>query len=175
MDANLTPFLSREEIAAAVRRLAGELDRDYAGQPPVLVGILKGGFMFLADLAREMQTPLRGIEFMRVASYGSGTVSSGRPRVVKGVPREMIAGQPVVVVEDIIDTGITTSAVLRYLRRHRPASLEVCVLLDKPSRRQVEVDGRYGGFAIPDRFVVGYGLDLDQRYRELPAIYVVGE
>ncbi len=173
MDANLTPFLSKEQIAVAVQRLAGELDQDYGGRSPLIVGVLKGGFIFTADLVRQLRTRLRGIEFMQVTSYGSGMVSSGRPRVVKGIAAELIVGQHVVVVEDIVDTGITTSAVSRYLRRHRPASLEVCALLDKPARRQIGIDIRYVGISIPDRFVVGYGLDLDQRFRELPEIYVV--
>ena len=171
----LTLYLSRQDIAAAVERLAEQLDRDYNRRPPVLVGILKGGFIFLADLVRQMKTPLNGIEFLQVASYGPGTVSSGQPRVIKGIPAEVISGRNVIVVEDIVDTGLTTAFVLRYLWRRRPASLEVCALLDKPARRQCQVCVKYVGFTVPDRFLVGYGLDLAQRYRELPGIYILEE
>ena len=171
----LTPFLSRQQIGAAVKRLAGELDQDYQRRPPVLVGCLKGGFVFLADLVRQLKIPLRSIELMQVTSYAGATSSPGTARVIKGVPSGSITGQDVIVVEDIIDTGVTTATFLRYLRRHRPASLEVCALLDKPSRRRVEVSIRYVGITIPNRFVVGYGLDLDQRYRELPDIYTIAE
>ena len=170
MVAKLNPLLSQAEIGQAVKRLAGELDRDYHQQPPVLVGILKGGFIFLSDLIRRMKTPIRSIEFLQFSSYGSTTVTSGRPRVTVGLPPGAIAGQHVVVVEDIVDTGITAAAILRYLRRHHPASVRLCVLLDKPARRRVPVDISYVGFTIPDRFVVGYGLDWDQGYRHLPDI-----
>ena len=169
----LEPFLSGQEIAGLVARLAGEIDRDYQGRSLALVGVLRGGFVFLADLARQLETPVGRVDFVRVESYGDGMVSSGRPRIVQGVPRDSIVGRDVVVVEDIVDTGATTAAVLRYLRRFRPASLTLCSLLDKPSRRQVSVEADYVGMAIPDRFVVGYGLDLDQRYRDLPGIWVV--
>ena len=169
----LEPFLSGQDIAGLVARLAGEIDRDYRGRSLALVGVLRGGFVFLADLARQLETPVGRVDFVRVESYGDGMVGSGRPRIVQGVPRDSIVGRDVVVVEDIVDTGATTAAVLRYLRRSRPASLKLCSLLDKPSRRQVRVEADYVGMAIPDRFVVGYGLDLDQRYRDLPGIWVV--
>ena len=175
MDHNLTLYLSQGEIADAVRRLAGELDQEYYRSDPVLVGVMKGAFIFLADLVRQMKTPLGRVELVHVSSYGPGRTTSGRARMVKSTPRESIQGQHVVLVEDIVDTGITTSTVLKHLCRYRPASVEVCVLLDKPARRQVEVNPRFVGFTIPDRFVVGYGLDLDQRYRQLPDIYTVDE
>ena len=123
----------------------------------------------------RLNTPLPRIELAQVSSYSTGKVTSGRARMIKRIPREAIRGQDVILVEDIIDTGITTSTVLKHLSRHRPASLEVCTLLDKPARRLAEVSPRFVGFTIPDCFVVGYGLDLDQRYRELPDIYTVGE
>ena len=173
MEAKLNPFLSQPEINQAVKRLAGELDRDYRQEPPVLLGVLKGGFIFLSDLVRHMKTPIRCIEFLQVSSYGAGTATSGGPRIVGSPPAGTIAGQHVVVVEDIVDTGITTAAILRYLRRQRPASVRVCVLLDKPAGRQVQVEISYRGFTIPDRFVVGYGLDLDQGYRQLPDIWAL--
>jgi hypoxanthine phosphoribosyltransferase len=169
----LVPLISQQEIAAAVQRLAGELDRDYGHGSPTVVGILRGCFIFLADLVRQMDTPLHSIEFLRLSSYGAGTVSSGRARVVMGLPPQAVAGRDVIVVEDIVDTGITTNAALRYLGRRQPASLRLCALLDKPSRRQVPVTIDYLGFTVPDRFLVGYGTDLDQRYRQLPAIYTL--
>lgn len=159
----------------AVVRLAAQLDLDYRRRPPVLVGILKGGFVFMADLIRQMKTPLQNIEFLQVASYGPGKISSGRPRMVKGIPAKVISGRDVIVVEDIVDTGVTTAFILDYLGRRRPASLEVCALLDKPGRRQCQVCVKYVGFTVPDRFLVGYGLDLAQRYRELPEIYALEE
>lgn len=169
----LVRLLSREELATATTWLAAELDRDYRGRSPVLVGVLKGGFVFLADLVRRMETPIRAIEFLRLSSYGAAAESSGRARVVIGLPPETVRGQDVILVEDIVDTGITCMSALRYLRRRRPASLKLCVLLDKPSRRRVPLTADYRGLIVPDRFLVGYGLDLDQRYRQLPEIYVV--
>ena len=168
-------LFSREELAAAVKRLAQELDQDYRHRCPVVVGILKGAFVFLTDLVQQMDTPLRSIEFLRLSSYGAGTVSSGRAKVVMGLSAQVIEGQEVILVEDIVDTGITTTAALRYLRRLRPASLKVCALLDKPARRRVAVAIDYLGFTVPDRFLVGYGIDLDQRYRQLPEIYYLEE
>jgi hypoxanthine phosphoribosyltransferase len=120
-----------------------------------------------------MKTPLRDVEFMRLSSYGSGTVSSGQATLLAGLPREAIAGQDVIVIEDIVDTGITISTVLDYLRAYHPASLKLCTLLDKPARRKIPVKIDYVGLAIPDRFVVGYGIDYDQKYRQLPDIYTL--
>jgi len=173
METNLIPLISQDEIAAAVERLAAELDRDYRRRPPLLVGVLKGGFIFLADLIRRMKTPLTGVEFLRVSSYGSARISSGKARVLMGVPRQVIQGRDVIVVEDIIDTGLTTTAVLRYLLRRHPATLRVCTLLDKPARRRTPVQVDYVGITVPDRFLVGYGLDLGERYRQLPDIYTL--
>ena len=170
----LVSLLTRQEIQKAVQRLAAELDRDYTDRCPLLVAVLRGSFVFLADLVRLMRTPLT-IEFVRLSSYPQGAISSGRPRLVLGLPREVVEGCDVVVVEDIVDTGITTEACLRYLKRRRPASLRVCALLDKPERRQVPVDIDYRGLVVPDRFLVGYGLDVDQQYRQLPEIYAVEE
>ena len=168
----LTPLWSPEKIAERVRGLAAEIDRDYAPEPPVLVGALKGGFVFLADLVRQMQLPVE-IEFIRLSSYGSETTSSGRVRVQWGPKREAIEGRPVIVVDDILDTGLTTRAALQHLKRKRPSSLRLCTLLDRPERRRVEVKADYTGFTFSGQFVVGYGLDLDQRYRHLPGIFGV--
>ena len=163
-----------EAIDNAVRRLARELDRDYADRPPVLVGVLKGGFIFLADLVRLMQVSVLSVEFLRLSSYGGNTVSSGAPRIVVGLPEDAVLNRHLVLVEDIVDTGLTTAA-LEYLREKKPASIRLCVLLDKPERRRVPAVIDYLGFTVPDRFLVGYGLDLDQRYRQLPGIYMLNQ
>ncbi len=167
----LTPYLDAEAIDSAVRRLARELDRDYAVRPPVFVGVLKGSFIFLADLVRRMQVSVLSVEFLRFSSYGGNTTSSGAPRIVFGLPDDAVRNRHLVLVEDIVDTGLTTAAALKYLRKKKPASISVCVLLDKPERRRVPTLIDYLGFTVPDRFLVGYGLDLDQRYRQLPGIY----
>lgn len=175
MEKKLICLISPEEIATIVRRVAQELDRDYENRSPVLVGMLKGAFVYLADLIRHMQTPIRNLEFIRLSSYGASTVSSGRALVVTGLPKGTVTGQDVILIEDIVDTGITTRAALRYLRRDQPASLRLCTLLDKPGRRRVPVTIDYLGQTVPDRFVVGYGIDFDQQYRQLPAIYTLEE
>jgi len=169
----LVRVLSSGEIAARVRDLAGQLDRDYRGLRPVLVGVLKGAFIFLADLVREMNTPVE-IDFLRMASY-RGTATSARVRVLQGPARDMIQGRHAVLVEDIVDTGLSTAAAVRHLRRKRPASLKLCVLLDRPDRRRTPVQPDYLGFAVPGRFLVGYGLDIDQRCRHLPEVYAIDD
>lgn len=175
MASHLTLYLSHEDITDAVERLAQELDQQYQHRELVVVGVIKGAFIFLADLVRQMKTPIRRIELVQAASYGSGTVSPGQVSILDNMPGKALEGRDVLLVEDIIDSGITTDTIIKLLYRHRPASLEVCTLLDKPSRRQTNVTPRFVGFTIPDQFVVGYGLDLDQRYRQLPDIYVVTE
>lgn len=166
-------LLSRTEIAAAIDRLAAEVRRDYLGKCPLLVGILKGSFVFMADLVRRLDFPLE-IDFVRLSSYGHGTESSGQVRVVQGL-RSPVRGREVLVIEDIVDTGLTDSYFLEYLRKKRPASLRLCSLLDKPARRRFPVTIDYLGFSIPDRFVVGYGLDLDEKYRNLSDVCVLVE
>jgi hypoxanthine phosphoribosyltransferase len=175
MDRSPEPLIAQATIAATVQRLAQAIDRDYEGRSPLLIGILKGSFIFLADLVRAMQVPIRDVEFMRLSSYGSSTVSSGRAQMLMAIAAETIADQDVIVVEDIIDTGITTTTALEVLRQCRPASLKLCALLDKPERRQQPVQIDYLGFTIPDRFIVGYGIDFNQQYRQLPAIYELDE
>lgn len=170
----LVLLLSRQEIGEVVRRLAAEIDRDYAGRELLLVVILRGAFVFAADLVREMRTPVR-VDFVRISSYPTGTVTTGGPRVVTGVRREEVRGRDVLLVEDILDTGLSVDRLLKYLRRMGPASLRVCALLDKPSRRRVDVPLHYRGTTVPDRFLVGYGLDMDQRCRNLSDIYWVQE
>lgn len=167
----LIPLFSQTEIAATVERIAQELDRDYENRSPLLIGILKGSFIFLADLVRNMKTPTAHIEFIRLSSYGSATVSAGQAKMVMGLTEKAVKNQDVIVVEDIVDTGMTTTTALDYLRQWQPASLKLCALLDKPSRRQIPVTIDYLGFTVPDRFIVGYGIDFAQQYRQLPAIY----
>ncbi len=161
-------LLSEEQIRAKVAELAGDIDRDYAGLEPLLVGVLKGAVMVMADLARAVSVPLT-MDFMAVSSYGSSTSSSGVVRILKDLDKD-ISGRHVLVVEDIIDSGLTLSWLLRNLRSRGPASVEVCALMRKPEAIQVEVPVRYVGFDIPNQFVVGYGLDYAERYRDLPFV-----
>jgi hypoxanthine phosphoribosyltransferase len=164
-------LLNADEIAARVAELGAQLAADYAGRTPVLISVLKGSIVFLADLIRAMDVPLN-VDLMEVSSYGSATESSGQVRILKDLSSS-IEGRDVVVVEDIIDTGLTLNYLLRYLGERNPASVRVCCLLDKPARRLAEIDIDYRGFSIPDRFVIGYGLDYDERYRNLPYIGVL--
>jgi hypoxanthine phosphoribosyltransferase len=164
-------LISRDEIAKAVARLAREIKRDYQGKQPLLIGILKGSFVFMADLIRQLDLPLE-LEFVKLSSYGAARESSGKVRVVQGL-QTLIKGRDVLVVEDIVDTGITTSFLLDYLKKKKPASLKLCVLTDKPSRRRVPVPIDYLGFTVPDKFIVGYGIDCDERFRNLPHIYAL--
>jgi len=164
-------LISRDEIAKAVDRLASEIKRDYQGKQPLLIGVLKGSFMFMADLVRQLDLPLE-LDFIRLSSYGAARESSGKVRIVQGV-KTPIKGRDVLVVEDIVDTGITISCLLDYLKKKKPASLKLCTLTDKPARRRVSIPIDYRGFTVPNKFIVGYGLDLDQRFRNLPDIYVI--
>ncbi len=164
-------LISRDEIANAVDRLASEIKRDYQGKQPLLIGVLKGAFVFMADLMRQLDLPLE-LEFVRLSSYGAARESSGSVRVIQGL-KTPIEGRDVLVIEDIVDTGITISLLLDYLRNKNPASLKLCVLTDKPSRRRVPVSIDYLGFTVPDKFVVGYGLDFAEKFRYLPEICVI--
>jgi hypoxanthine phosphoribosyltransferase len=164
-------LLTDAQIQARVVELGAELSRDYDGRDPVLVSVLKGSIIFLADLVRAMEISL-SVDLMEVSSYGASTESSGQVRILKDLSRP-IEGREVVVVEDIIDTGLTLNYLLRYLREKGPASLRICCLLDKPARRLAPIEIAYRGFTIPDRFVIGYGLDYDEHYRNLPYIGVL--
>ncbi len=164
-------LINRDEIAAAIDRLAREIKRDYQGKQPLLIGVLKGSFVFMADLIRQLDLPLE-LDFIRLSSYGAARESSGKVRVVQGV-KTPIKGRDVLVIEDIVDTGITISVLLDYLKKKQPASLKLCTLTYKPSRRRVPVSIDYHGFTVPNKFIVGYGLDLNQRFRNLPDIYVL--
>jgi hypoxanthine phosphoribosyltransferase len=160
---------SPEEIQRRVRELAEQITSDFAGQEPIMLGVLKGCFIFLSDLVRQVDLPLE-IDFVRLASYGSSDTSSGRVQLVKA-PEISITGRPVLVVEDIIDTGNTLKWLVEYLQGMQPSSVNLCVLVDKAERREVEVEVDYVGFKVPYGFLVGYGLDFDERFRFLPGIY----
>jgi len=156
-----------------VRELGVEISRDYQGKELFLVGVLKGAVFFLSDLMRAIEVPCE-VDFMAVASYGSSTDSSGVVRILKDLDAT-IEGKDVLIVEDIIDSGLTLSYLLRTLRAREPRSLEVCALLTKPERREVDLPIRYTGFEIPNKFVIGYGLDHAERYRNLPYVAVLQE
>jgi hypoxanthine phosphoribosyltransferase len=164
-------LISHEQIQARVTELGRQLAADYDGRFPVLVSVLKGSIVFLADLVRSMPVPL-SIDLMELSSYGASTESSGQVRILKDLSGP-IEGRDVIVVEDIIDTGLTLNYLLKYLHDRGPATIRICCLLDKPARRLAEIDIDYRGFTIADRFVIGYGLDYDERYRNLPYIGVL--
>jgi hypoxanthine phosphoribosyltransferase len=159
------------EISAKVREMGARITEDYAGERPLLIGILRGAIVVMGDLMREINLPCE-IDLMDISSYGSGTSSSGAVRLLKDL-EEDITGRHVLIIEDIIDTGLTLSYLRRSLLARRPASLEICALVTKPSRRKVDLPVKYLGFEVPDEFVVGYGLDYDGAYRNLPDICVL--
>ena len=164
-------LLDTETVASRVRALGTQLTADFGDRDPVLVSVLKGSLVFLADLIRAMEMPV-SIDLMEVSSYGAGTESSGQVRILKDLSGS-IEGRHLIVVEDIIDTGLTLNYLLKYLADKGPASISIVCLLDKPARRLAEIPIDYTGFSIPDRFVVGYGLDYDERYRNLPYVGVL--
>ncbi len=164
-------LISRDEIVKTVDRLACEISRHYQGRRPLFIAVLKGSFVFMSDLVRRLDLPLE-VEFIKLSSYGAARESSGEARVVQGLETS-IKDRDVLVVEDIVDTGVTISFLLDYLRKKKPASLKLCALADKPSRRTVPVPIDYLGFTVPDKFVVGYGLDCDEKFRNLPDIYAM--
>jgi hypoxanthine phosphoribosyltransferase len=166
-------LVSEEDLQRRVRELGQEISRDYEGRDLFLVGVLKGAVFFLSDLMRAIDVPSE-VDFMAVASYGSSTDSSGVVRILKDLDAS-IEGREVLIVEDIVDSGLTLSYLLRTLRAREPRSLEVCALLTKPERRKVELPIRYVGFEIPNRFAIGYGLDHAERYRNLPYVAVLDE
>lgn len=166
--ASLPIIVSQAEIAAAVKRLAAAITKDYRDKNPIFIGVLKGSFIFLADLVRQLHFPLE-VDFIKVSSYGSGTETSGKVKVIQELKLD-IKNRPVLVVEDIIDTGITVAFLMDYLKKKKPASLKLCALTDKPARQRVAVKIDYRGITVPDKFLVGYGLDCDEKYRNLPDI-----
>ncbi len=161
-------LFDRKEIETAVRRLASEISQDYRHKNPLLLGILRGSFVFLADLIRHLDFPLE-VDFIGLSSYGSSTQTSGKIKVVKQLETP-VRDRHVLVVEDIVDTGLTTAFLLDYLQKQKTASVKVCALTSKPSRREVTVNIDYLGFTVPNKFLVGYGLDANQKFRNLPDI-----
>ena len=168
---SMEPLFSAEEIAARIDSLAAQIDRDYHGQEILMIAVLKGSFLFVADLIRAVKTPTI-IDFVRLASYGSATQSSGIIEVRKDLEMS-IKDKHVLVVEDIVDSGLTLESLRTMLLNRQPASLKICTLIDKQSHRVTDVPVDYIGFSMDDGFIVGYGLDLDERYRDLPDIRVV--
>ena len=166
-------IITREEIAKKVNELASEIKKDYKGKNPLLIGILKGSFVFMSDLIRAMNMPVE-VDFVRLSSYGAGKESSGKIRLIKDVETP-IKDRHVLVIEDIVDRGRTVRFLLDYLSFREPASLKLCALFDKPSGRKVEVHIDYTGFTVPDAFVVGYGLDLGEKFRYLPDLCILEE
>ena len=164
-------LLTEEEVDKRIQEIGEQISKDYEGKQVHLVCVLKGGSFFMCELAKRISVPV-SLDFMSVASYGSDTKSSGVVKIVKDLD-DSIKGKAVLVVEDIVDSGRTLSYLLEMLRDRGPASLKLCTLLDKPDRRVIDVNVNYTGFRIPDEFVVGYGLDYDQKYRNLPYIGVV--
>ena len=171
MSEHINVRLPEEEVDARIQAMGEQISRDYAGKQVHLICVLKGGSFFLCELAKRITVPV-SLDFMSVSSYGGGTESKGVVKIVKDLD-ESIRDKDVLVVEDIVDSGRTLSYLLEMLRSRGPKSLRLCTLLDKPDRRVVDVDVDYTGFQIPDKFVVGYGLDYDQRYRNLPYIGIV--
>ena len=168
MASQLKVLITQDEIKQAVARLAAEIRQDYKSKEPLLIGILKSSFVFMADLIRQLELPVE-VDFVKLSSYGTGRETSGKVKVVQGL-KTPIKGRDVLVVEDIVDTGLTISFLLDYLQKKKPASLRLCALTDKPSRRQVPVTIDYLGFTVPDKFIVGYGIDWDEKFRYLPDI-----
>ncbi len=168
----LEPLLTAQQIAVRVAEMGVRISADYEPEPVLLVGVLKGAAIFLADLARSLHLEA-SYDFLAASSYGQGTRSSGVVRLIKDLSED-ISSRHVIVVEDILDTGLTLNYLCRLLRERHPKSLRTAVLLDKPSRRQVPFKADYVGFTIPDEFVVGYGLDFQERYRNLPGVYRLG-
>ncbi|HUV14244.1 MAG TPA: hypoxanthine phosphoribosyltransferase [Acidobacteriota bacterium] len=166
-------LIDKTRIAERVRNLGGEISRDYQGKQPLVVGVLRGAVVFHADLIRHLELNLK-VDFMSVASYGPATDSSGEVRLVKDLETSIL-GLDVILVEDIVDTGLTLDYLLRNLNTRRPSSLRVCSLLSKPDRRRVEVPIDYQGFEVPDQFVVGYGLDFNQQFRNLPHVALLNQ
>jgi hypoxanthine phosphoribosyltransferase len=164
-------LITSQEIEDKVREIGARITEDYRGEKPLLIGILRGAVVIMSDLMRHIDLQCE-LDFMDISSYGTGTSSSGVVRILKDL-EEDITDRHVLIVEDIIDTGLTLSYLMRSLRARKPASLEICALLSKPSRRRADLDVRYLGFEVPDEFVVGYGLDYAGAYRNLPDICVL--
>ncbi|MBO5517231.1 MAG: hypoxanthine phosphoribosyltransferase [Firmicutes bacterium] len=166
-------LISKEELAAKVAELGAQISKDYEGEELFLIGILKGSVPFMADLMRAITLDVE-MDFMSVSSYGSGTKSSGVVRILKDLDSD-IAGKNVLIVEDIIDSGLTLAYLKEYLAKRNPKSIKIVTMLSKPARRKADLEADYTGFVIDDKFIVGYGLDIDQKYRNLPYISWIKE
>ena len=164
-------LFSEEELKNRVAELAAMIEKDYEGKEIMLIGVLRGSFVFMADLCRAIDLPCT-LDFMSVSSYGKGTTSNGQVQITKDLSED-ISGRHVIVIEDILDSGNTLSYLLKMLQNRNPASIRLCTLLDKPDRRVKQVEVHYSGFTIPDAFVVGYGLDYAEKYRNLPYIGIL--
>ena len=164
-------LFSEEQLKERVKELGAQITADYAGKTPLIVSVLRGSYVFMADLTRAIDLPL-SVDFMAVSSYGAGTVSSGQVQIIKDLS-DHIEGKDLIVVEDILDSGNTLYYLLDVLQARKPASIRLCTLLDKPSRRKKPIVADYCGFTIPDAFIVGYGLDFAEKYRNLPYIGVL--
>ncbi len=162
-------LLSEEELSAIVKRLGAQISEDYKDKNLVLVSVLKGSVIFMSDLMREIKIPCT-IDFMSVSSYGSGTKTSGVVKIIKDLDTDVVEGADLLIVEDILDSGVTLEYLIKVLSARNPRSVKICTLLDKPERRKANVKADYSGSQIPDAFVVGYGLDYDEKYRNLPFI-----
>ena len=172
MNYRIENLIDRKTVENRIKELAKQIEKDYAGEEVYCVGLLKGSVVFLSDLVKEINSPVV-IDFMSVSSYGSETVSSGDVKILKDTDLDL-RGKHVLIVEDIIDTGLTLEHVIRYFKDSKGVkTLKTCTLLSKPERRKVNIDIDYVGFDVPDKFVIGYGLDYDQKYRNLPYIAVV--
>lgn len=165
-------LITEDEIETAVRRMADEISRDYEGKNLVLLGILKGSVVFMGDLMKRLSIPVQ-IDFMKVSSYGSGTTSKGLVDIILDIRRKDLGNCDILIVEDIIDSGKTLSYLSKYLKEKGARSVRTCTMLDKPSRREVEFQPDYSGFEIPDEFVIGYGLDYDEKFRALPFVGIL--
>ncbi len=171
MDVIEQVLISKKELDKQVEELGSRISKDYEGKELVIIGVLKGGFIFLADLARKITIPV-DIDFISVSSYGDSSKSSGVVKIIKDVDAN-ISGKHVLIVEDIIDTGLTLNHLVELLKTRGPLSVEICAALDKPSRRKAEVHVKYKGIEIPDEFVIGYGLDYAGKYRNLPEVCIL--
>ena len=164
-------LFSEEDVKAKVCELGQKITADFKGRSPIFIGILKGSFIFMADLVRAVDLDCN-LEFMAVSSYGSGTTTTGAVKITQDISSS-IEGRDVIIVEDILDSGVTLSYLKKYMASMKPASISICTLLDKPARRRADIHADYVGFEVPDEFIVGYGLDYAQRYRNLPYIGVL--
>ncbi|MEN6433150.1 MAG: hypoxanthine phosphoribosyltransferase [Smithella sp.] len=164
-------LFSRDDIQKRVREIASQISKDYAGRELVVIGILKGAFIFMADLVRELSVPCK-VDFVRVASYGAGSESSGKVVMTKDIETS-IKGRDILIVEDIVDSGLTLQYLVNWFKERSPHSLKICVFLDKRKRRKVSFEADYAGFTIDDGFVVGYGLDFDEQFRFFPDVYII--